>query len=67
MYKDTNGEIWKEWKDTAFHNWHSVTGRRDDETWVNQKDDGETKTILGLKGTDLNNLNLKCSRKWQEI
>jgi hypothetical protein len=47
-YKDTNksGEItWEEWKETAFHNWHTATERNDEKTWDNQSSDKETKTI----------------------
>jgi hypothetical protein len=29
-----------------FHNWHPVTDWWDDETWDDQNDDGETKTIF---------------------
>jgi len=32
--------------ETAFHSWHSVTDWRDDDTWDDQNDDGETKTVL---------------------
>jgi hypothetical protein len=38
-----SGEIiWKDWKETDFRNWHSVTERRDDKTWDDQNVDGRT-------------------------
>jgi hypothetical protein len=35
---------------------HSVTDRKDNDNWVDQNDDVETKTILGFIGTDLSGL-----------
>jgi len=29
-------------RETTFHNWHSITDGRHDETWNDQNDDGET-------------------------
>jgi len=52
------------WKGTASHSWHSVTCRRVDEIWDDQNHDGETNTILGTTGTDLNDLTLKYSWWW---
>jgi len=51
--EDTNKSgkiIWKEWKETAFHSLYSITNQGGGETWYNQYDDAETKTILEFTG-----------------
>jgi hypothetical protein len=40
---------------------HSYDRRDDDDTWDDQNDAGDTKTILGFIGTGLNDLTLHCS------
>jgi hypothetical protein len=42
----------------AFHSWHSVSDRTDDEIWDNQNDDGETRVIFEFIRTCLNDLTL---------
>jgi hypothetical protein len=43
-----------EQKETAFHNWYSITDQRDDEA-TKRRTIGDTKTILGFTGTDIKN------------
>jgi hypothetical protein len=57
--QDTNkigNIISKEWKDTAFHIWHSLTDRVNED---DGEDDLETKAILGFMGTGLNGESLQ--------
>jgi hypothetical protein len=42
--------IWKGWKETAFHNWHSITDQINE---YDGDDDVETKAILGFWGQAL--------------
>jgi hypothetical protein len=46
----------KECKDIAFHSRNSVTDRRDNETWVDQNDDGDTKSVMEFIKRGLNGL-----------
>jgi hypothetical protein len=50
--------ISKERKATAFHKWHSVTDQKDNKTWGDKNDDGETKNILEFIGSGLNDVTL---------
>jgi hypothetical protein len=38
--------IWNEWKETAFHSWHSDNDQGDDKILDDQNDSEEAKTIF---------------------